>query len=61
MVMGKLAIDVWKKCEQVTKVFKALPEYKELSTSFKTFLSIEEAISKACAYKYLGQNAHEQE
>lgn len=59
--MAKLALDVWKKNQHFAKVLRALPNFKDLGPHFKSFLVLLEGFSKGTAYKYLGQNAHEQE
>jgi len=61
VVMSKLAVDVWRKYETVQKAFKDHVEYKEMSSPFKSFLGLMVGLAKAIAYKYMGDNSHEEE
>jgi len=60
-VMAKLAVDVWKKYDSVHDNLKLFPEYKEVNPIFKNFLSLAQSLSKATAYKYMGESAHKDE
>lgn len=62
-VMAKLAVDVWKKYEAVQTCFtQAFPaEFKDIYPVFKNFLNLALSLSKATAYKYMGEAAHAEE
>jgi len=61
VVLGKLAVDVWRKFQSMHSSFTKIPEWKDMAPPFKNYLVLLEGISKAEAYKYMGQGAYAEE
>lgn len=61
LVLAKLAIDVWKKIEEAYLIMKGEKDWKEVNTSFKNLLQVHSVLSKAMAFKYMGESARDDE
>jgi len=61
ITMAKLAVDVWKKMESANSAFKSHADVKEMNPALRTFLNICQSLSKAVAFKYLGEDAYRDE